>query len=94
MTSKLIQQARAMRPNGQFPDFPLREDMNNPIYLYIPGYLATLRRHLGSLDTTMALSETPPGLAQQPAGGHPDPRPDDRLRRECGRRHRPAWLLH
>ena len=61
MTSKLIQQARAMRPDGQFPDFPLREDMNNPIYLYIPGYLATLRRHLGSLDTTMVLSETPLG---------------------------------
>jgi hypothetical protein len=49
MTTKQIQQAQAMRPDGRFPDFPPRDDMNNPIYLYVPGYLATLHRHFGSL---------------------------------------------
>ena len=61
MTTKQIQQARAMKPDGHFPDFPHRDDMNNPIYLYVPGYLATLRRHFGSLDTTLVLAETPLG---------------------------------
>ena len=61
MTSKLIQQARAAQPDGRFPDFPPRDDMNNPIYLYRPGYLTTLHRHFGSLDTTLVISETPLG---------------------------------
>ena len=61
MTTKQIQQARAMKPDGHFPDFPHRDDMNNPIYLYVPGYLATLHRHFGSLDTTLVLAETPLG---------------------------------
>ena len=51
MTSKLIQQARATQPDGRFPEFPPRDDMNDPIYLYRPG----------SLDTTLVISETPPG---------------------------------
>ena len=33
--------------------------MNNPIYLYRPGYLTTLHRHFGSLDTTLVISERP-----------------------------------
>ena len=61
MTSKLIQQARAAQPDGRFPEFPPRDDMNNPIYLYRPGYLTTLHRHFGSLDTTLVISETPLG---------------------------------
>ena len=61
MTTKQIQQAPAMKPDGHFPDFPHRDDMNNPIYLYVPGYLATLHRHFGSLDTTLVLAETPLG---------------------------------
>ena len=32
--------------------------MNNPLYLYRPGYLTTLHRHFGSLDTTLVMSET------------------------------------
>ena len=61
MTSKLIQQARAAQPDGRFPEFPPRDDMNNPIYLYRPGYLTTLHRHFGSLDATLVISETPLG---------------------------------
>ena len=30
MTSKLIQQAQAKQPDGRFPEFPPRDDMNNP----------------------------------------------------------------
>ena len=29
--------------------------------MYLPGYLTTLRRHFGSLDTTLVISETPLG---------------------------------
>ena len=61
MSSKLIQQAQAQQPDGRFPEFPPRDDMNNPIYLYRPGYLTTLHRHFGSLDTTLVISETPLG---------------------------------
>ncbi len=55
MTGKLVPQT----PAKQFPDFPPRDDMNNPLYLYRPGYLTTLHRHFGSLDTTLVISETP-----------------------------------
>ena len=61
MTTKQTEQARAIRPDGRFPVFPPRDDTNNPIYLYVPGYLATLHRHFGSLDSTLVLAETPLG---------------------------------
>ena len=44
-----------------FPEFPPREDMQNPIYLHDPAHQAALRRHLGSPDTTIVLSEVPIG---------------------------------
>ena len=61
MTTKQIQRAQAMRPDGHFPGFSPRDDMNNPIYLYAPGYLTTLHRHFGSLDSTLVLAEMPLG---------------------------------
>ena len=42
-----------------FPEFPPREDMQNPIYLHDPAHQAALRRHLGSPDTTIVLGEVP-----------------------------------
>ena len=42
-----MQQAGGMRPDGQFPDFPPRDDMQNPIHLYDPGYPTAVRRCLG-----------------------------------------------
>ena len=69
MTTKQIQQAQAMRPDGRFPDFPPRDDMNNPIYLYVSGYLATLHRYFGSLDSTLVLAETPLGHHQRQREG-------------------------
>ena len=35
--------------------------MQNPIYLYLPGHLAALARHLGSPETTIVLGEVPVG---------------------------------
>ena len=43
----------------QFPDFPPRDDMMNPIYLHDPGHQAALRLHLGHPDTTIVLGEVP-----------------------------------
>ena len=61
MTARNIQKTPGAGPDGRFPDFPPREDMNNPIYLYEPGYLYSLKRHLGSPETTLVMAETPLG---------------------------------
>ena len=61
MNSKLTPQIRSAKVKGQFPEFPPRDDMNNPIYLFRPGYLTTLHRHFGSLETILVISETPLG---------------------------------
>ena len=61
MNSKLTPQIRSAEVKGQFPEFPPRDDMNNPIYLFRPGYLTTLHRHFGSLETILVISETPLG---------------------------------
>ena len=58
MTTKPIVPPDAA-PLEQFPDFPPRDDMQNPIYLYDPAHPSALRRHLGSSDTTIVLGETP-----------------------------------
>ena len=47
-------------PN-QFPVFPPRGDMQNPIYLHRPAHLAALARHFGAPDTTLVLGEVPVG---------------------------------
>ena len=61
MTSKLNKQAASRKGKGQFPDFPPRDDMQNPLHIYVPGYLTTLSRHFGSPDTTLVFSEVPVG---------------------------------
>ena len=48
-------------PEGKFPVFSSRADMQNPIYLYLPGHLAALVRHLGNPETTVVLGEVPVG---------------------------------
>ena len=35
--------------------------MQNPLYLYVPGYLTTLSRHFGSPETTLVRSEVSVG---------------------------------
>ena len=59
MTSKPTSRTPAVEPVGQFPAFPPRDDMQNPIYLHDPGHQSTLRRHFGAPDTTIVLGEVP-----------------------------------
>ncbi len=48
-------------PDGKFPVFSPRDDMQNPLYLYLPGHLSALARHFGNADTTIVLGEVPVG---------------------------------
>ena len=59
MDIKLLHKANAAKPEDRFPDFPPRDDMNNPLYLYRQGYMTTLYRHFGSQENMIVLSETP-----------------------------------
>ena len=45
----------------RFPEYPPRDDMQNPIHLYKPGYLYALHRHFGLAETTLVHSEIPLG---------------------------------
>ena len=47
--------------DGKFPVFSSRGDMQNPIYLHLPGHMAALARHFGNPDTTIVLGEVPVG---------------------------------
>ena len=56
----LHQKAAALADGlDQFPDFPPRDDMMNPIHLHLPAHLAFLARHFGNLDNTIVLGEVP-----------------------------------
>ncbi len=44
-----------------FPDYPLRDDMQNALYLHSPGCLPVLSRHFGASETTIVISEAPVG---------------------------------
>ena len=43
----------------RFPEFPPREDMQNPIYLYRPSHMTALALFLGEPETTLVLGEVP-----------------------------------
>lgn len=60
MTTRHISPTRTA-PGDAFPEFPPRDDMNNPLYLHIPAHMASLARHLGSHETTLVLGEVPVG---------------------------------
>ena len=59
MTSRPIKKTPATKSAEKFPDFPPRDDMQNSLHLDQPAHQATLRRHFGSYDTTIVLSEIP-----------------------------------
>ena len=48
-------------PEGKFPVFSPRGDMQNPLYLHLPGHMAALARHFGNPVTTIVLGEVPVG---------------------------------
>ena len=58
----------------QFPEFPPREDMQNPIYLYRPSHMTALAVFLGNPETTLVLGEVPvsPTLRHQAKVRIPD----------------------
>ena len=61
MTGKLTHKTLSPHPDGQFPDLPPRDDMQNAIYLHKPSHQAALISHFGNLETTLILSEIPVG---------------------------------
>ena len=68
-TRPLRPPAPGTAPEETFPDMPPREDMQNPIHLYIPGCLAALIRFLGLPDTTIVISEIPVGWTHSQSAG-------------------------
>ena len=70
MTSRQIQQARALRPEDRFPDFPPGTICRTPVLLDGPGHQAALRRHFGGGVTLIVLSEVPVRWTPGQRGGH------------------------
>ena len=59
MANKLTYQATTTWELESFPDFPPRDDMQNPIHLHLDGHQTMLVRHFGNRDTTLVLGEVP-----------------------------------
>ncbi len=59
MTSKTYLSRAASDAIERFPDFPPRDDMQNPIHLGRPAILAALDFHFGGSETTLVLGEVP-----------------------------------
>ncbi len=53
----------------RFPEFPPRDDMNNPLYLYRPSYIYALELYLGNPETTIVLGEVPVGWTPRQSRG-------------------------
>ena len=53
--------ARTRAELARFPEFPPRDDMNNPLYLYRPSYIYALELHMGDPETTIVMGEVPLG---------------------------------
>ena len=61
MVGKTIETTRIRPELERFPEFPPRDDMNNPIYLYRPSHIYALELHVGDPETTIVLGEVPVG---------------------------------
>ena len=61
MVGKTITLATTTTELERFPEFPPREDMNNPIYLYRPSHIYALESHMGNRETTIVMGEVPLG---------------------------------
>ena len=69
MVGKTITLSSARVELERFPEFPPRDDMNNPIYLYRPSHIYALEIYMGDPETTIVLGEVPVGWkAGQRAG--------------------------
>ena len=70
MASRPIRKTPATRSADRFPEFPPRDDMQNSLHLDDQAHQATLRRHFGSDDTTIVLSEIPVRQSPGQQEGH------------------------
>ncbi len=61
MTIKRTAPPPSYGPAEQFPERPPRNDMQNSLFLNRPGHPIAVERHLGSLNTTLVISEMPIG---------------------------------
>lgn len=61
MVGKTIAITQTRAELERFPEFPPRDDMNNPLYLYRPSHIYALEIYLGNPETTIVLGEVPVG---------------------------------
>lgn len=61
MVGKTTTPTRTHTELERFPEFPSRDDMQNPIHLYRPSYIYALELHMGNPETTIVLGEVPVG---------------------------------
>ena len=96
MTTRTFPVSEAVRRAPyNFPDAPPKEDVNDYLFLSVPGYPPALIRHLGRLDTTAVMAgiyisqelPTTPKRAVLSRLGH-------RFRHRYGSHHRPQGLRH
>ena len=59
MISKPLAPTIAADTIERFPDFPPRDDMQNPIHLHRPAWMAALFAHFGNSETNLVLGEVP-----------------------------------
>ena len=69
MVGKTISATTIYTELERFPEFPPRDDMNNPLYLYRPSHIYALELYMGNPETTIVLGEVPVGwMPGQSAG--------------------------
>ena len=66
-----------------FPEYPPRDDMNNPIYLHEPSHMRSLAIHFGRDETTFVMSEVPVSTSARIQREHR--RPDLMVAFNCNR---------
>ena len=66
-----------------FPEYPPRDDMNNPIYLHEPSHMRSLAIHFGRDETTFVMSEVPVSTSARIQREHR--RPDLMVAFDCDR---------
>ena len=66
-----------------FPEYPPRDDMNNPIYLHEPSHMRSLAIHFGRDETTFVMSEVP--VSTTASIGREHRRPDLMVAFNCDR---------
>ena len=69
MVGKTISTTSTCTELERFPEFPPRDDMQNPIYLYRPSHIYALEIYLGDPQTTIVLGEVPVGWTPGQSAG-------------------------